>query len=109
MPPTYGNGKICYVEIPSNDIRRSAEFYRAVSGWDIRQRGDGSTAFDDAVGELSRSWVTSRPPSREPGLLFDIMVDDAAAAGNDHPEITARSVDPGGYVVGICQEPSPAT
>ncbi len=123
MPPTYGNGKICYVEIPSTDIRRSAGFYRAVFGWNIRQRGDGSTAFDDSVGEVSGSWVTSRPPSREPGLLFYIMVDDAAATvdrivahggeivqpiGADHPEITARFRDPGGNIIGLYQEPTPA-
>src|SRR6266545_3072570 len=28
MSPTYGNGKICYVEIPATDIERSAAFYR---------------------------------------------------------------------------------
>ena len=47
MSPTPANGKICYVEIPAIDIARSAEFYKAVFGWNIRQRGDGNTAFDD--------------------------------------------------------------
>jgi predicted enzyme related to lactoylglutathione lyase len=51
MPPTVANGKICYIEIPATDIARSAEFYEKVFGWHIRQRGDGSTAFDDGVGE----------------------------------------------------------
>ena len=31
MPPTFDNGKICYIEIPATDIARSAEFYRRVS------------------------------------------------------------------------------
>ncbi|MGZ8844604.1 MAG: VOC family protein [Pyrinomonadaceae bacterium] len=31
--PSLGNGKICYVEIPATDIATSAEFYRAVFGW----------------------------------------------------------------------------
>ncbi len=53
MPPTIGNGKICYIQMPAVDIARSAEFYRAVFGWKIRTRGDGSTAFDDGVGEVS--------------------------------------------------------
>jgi len=44
MPPTAGNGKICYVEIPAIDVARSATFYEAVFGWGIRKRGDGSTA-----------------------------------------------------------------
>ena len=46
MPPTLANGKICYIELPAADIRRSADFYAKVFGWGIRQRGNGSTAFD---------------------------------------------------------------
>jgi uncharacterized protein len=123
MPPTSGNGKICYVEIPSIDVARSATFYEAVFGWGIRKRGDGSTAFDDGVGEVSGTWVTGRPPSGQPGLLIYIMVDsveatiDAVVAnggvivqpiGGDAPEITARFRDPGGNVIGLYQEPKPA-
>jgi uncharacterized protein len=123
MPPATGNGKICYVEIPSIDVTRSATFYEAVFGWGIRKRGDGSTAFDDGVGEVSGTWVTGRPPSGQPGLLIYIMVDsveatiDAVVAnggvivqpiGGDAPEITARFRDPGGNVIGLYQEPKPA-
>jgi predicted enzyme related to lactoylglutathione lyase len=114
------NGKICYVELPATDVGRSAEFYAAVFGWNVRRRGDGSTAFDDTVGEVSGTWVTGRPPSQEPGLLLYIMVDSVAATidavvahggeivqpiGVDAPEITARFRDPGGNVVGLYQEP----
>ena len=120
MPPDYGNGKICYVEMPATDIARSAEFYRSVFGWSVRRRGDGSTAFDDGVGQVSGAWVTGRPPAGAPGLLVYIMVDDAAATleavvahggevtqpiGMDAPEITARFRDPGGNVIGIYQQP----
>ena len=55
MPPTYGNGKICYIEMPAIDVARSSEFYQKVFGWNVRKRGDGRTAFDDAVGEVSGS------------------------------------------------------
>ena len=121
MPPTRANGKICYVEIPAVDIQRSVEFYERVFGWAIRRRGDGSTAFDDAVGEVSGTWVTGRTPSREPGLLLYIMVDSVAATidtilanggelvrpiGKDAPEVTARFRDPAGNVIGLYQEPS---
>jgi predicted enzyme related to lactoylglutathione lyase len=120
MPPTYGNGKICYVELPAQDIERSAGFYMTVFGWRVRQRGDGSTAFDDSVGEVSGSWVLGRPASAQPGLLVYIMVDDAAATleaivangghivqpiGMDAPEITARFRDPAGNVLGLYQVP----
>ena len=79
MTPTLGNGKICYVEMPASDIQRSAEFYEKVFGWQTRKRGDGAIAFDDAVGQVSGTWVTNRPPSTTPGLLIYIMVDDVAA------------------------------
>jgi predicted enzyme related to lactoylglutathione lyase len=121
MPPTYGNGKICYIEIPSTDPSRSADFYRQVFGWGIRQRSNGSTAFDDGVGEVSGTWVVGRPSAALPGLMVYIMVDDAEATvetikanggkivqpiGADAPEITARFQDPGGNVIGIYQPPS---
>jgi uncharacterized protein len=120
MHPTRGSGKICYVEIPALDIRRSAEFYQRVFGWQIRQRGDGSTAFDDGVGEVSGTWVLGRPPAMSPGLMIYIMVDSVAATidavvahdgqlvqpiGGDAPEITARFRDPAGNVLGLYQEP----
>ena len=120
MPPTQANGKVCYIEIPATDIERSAAFYHEVFGWRIRQRGDGSTAFDDTTGEVSGAWVVGRPPAAEPGLLVYVMVDSVAAAvdavvanggeivqpiGADAPEITARFRDPAGDVIGLYQEP----
>ncbi len=120
MPPTLGNGKICYLEIPAADIRRSAEFYEQVFGWRIRQRGDGAIAFDDGVGEVSGVWALGRPPMTAPGLLIYIMVDSVAATidsvlahggelaqpiGADAPEITAQFRDPAGNVLGLYQEP----
>lgn len=119
MPPTLGNGKICYLEIPAIDVRRSAAFYQAVVGWRIRERGDGRLAFDDGVGQVSGTWVVGRPPSSGSGLLVYIMVDDVASTldlvtasggeivqpiGGDAPEITARFRDPGGNVLGLYQE-----
>jgi hypothetical protein len=120
VPPTRANGKICYLEIPAEDVARSAEFYRTVFGWNIRKREDGVTAFDDSTGEVSGTWVVGRPPAASPGVLFYIMVDSVAATaeavtahggvivrpiGADAPEITARFRDPGGNIVGLYQEP----
>ena len=121
MPPTMANGKVCYIEIPTTDIARSAEFYQRVFGWGVRRRGDGSTAFDDTTGEVSGSWVLGRPPAAVPGLLVYIMVDSVAATvdlvvanggeivqpiGVDAPEITARFRDPAGNVIGLYQQPA---
>jgi predicted enzyme related to lactoylglutathione lyase len=121
MTPTLANGKICYIEMPATDIARSADFYKKVFGWQNRKRGDGSTAFDDSVNEVSGTWVLGRPPAVKPGLLFYIMVDSVAATldavvaqggeivqpiGADAPEITARFRDPGGNVIGLYQQPA---
>src|SRR5579871_950617 len=120
MPPTFANGKICYIEMPTTDIARSSQFYQQVFGWKVRKRNDGSIAFDDGVGEVSGTWVTGRPPSTAPGLLVYIMVDSVEATvkavvahggeivqpiGADAPEITARFRDPGGNVIGLYQHP----
>jgi len=120
MPPTLGNGKICYVEIPAIDIEPSVEFYKTVFGWNTRRRGDGQIAFDDGVGQVSGTWVRNRSASTEPGLLLYIMVDSVAetledivahggeiaqAIGADAPEITARFRDPAGNIMGLYQEP----
>lgn len=122
MPPTKANGKICYIEIPAIDSSRSADFYGKVFGWRIRQRGNGHTAFDDTVGEVSGTWVVGRRPA--PGLLIYVMVDSVAKTlnavvayggtivqpvGADAPEITARFRDPAGNVLGLYQEPSELT
>jgi len=44
MPPKLANGKICYIEMPALDIRRSSAFYEKVFGWAIRRRGGGNLA-----------------------------------------------------------------
>ena len=120
MPPTSANGKICYLEIPAIDVRRSADFYAKIFGWRLRTRGDGHLAFDDSTGEVSGTWVLGRPAG-DPGLLIYVMVDDVVATcdaivanggqivqplGVDAPELTARFRDPAGNVIGLYQEPN---
>jgi predicted enzyme related to lactoylglutathione lyase len=119
MPPTLANGKICYVEIPATDVAVSIRFYESVFDWSIRRRGDGQAAFDDGAGQVSGTWVTGRPPSREAGVLIYIMVENVEAAieavianggelvqpvGADAPEITARFRDPAGNLLGLYQQ-----
>ena len=119
--PTYGNGKICYIEMAAFDVEISSAFYKEVFGWNIRTRGDGAVAFDDGVGQVSGSWVTGRTPSISQGLLVYIMVDDiyktidaieanggriVQPVGLDAPEITARFADPAGNIMGLYQQPA---
>ena len=117
--PTLGNGKICYIQIPAIDIQNSSRFYKEVFGWRIRHRSDGIVAFDDGVGQVSGTWVTGVKPSRRPGMLIYIMVDNiedtirtiiihggkiTQGVGHDLPEITARFSDPAGNIWGIAQQ-----
>lgn len=112
-------GKICYIELPAEDIAQAAEFYRRAFGWTIRKRGDGATSFDDTIGEVSGTWVKGRRPAGDLGLAVYIMVADAdaaikaiVAAGGEivkpvdptHPEVFAHFRDPAGNVLGIYQQ-----
>jgi predicted enzyme related to lactoylglutathione lyase len=121
MAPSYGNGKICYIVIPSTDPERSAAFYGNVFGWHIRKRNDGSIAFDDGVGQVSGTWAKGKPAARDPKLLIYIMVDSASATleqiianggniikplGEEAPELTAWFSDPDGNVMGVYQQPN---
>jgi hypothetical protein len=116
--PNYGNGKICYLELPSRDIDESSSFYHKVFDWKVRRREDGSVAFDDGVGEVSGTWRTDRKPATEVGLMVHIMVDDieltiqkiiehggtiVQPVGMDAPEITASFRDLSGNVLGLYQ------
>jgi len=116
MEPTFGNGKICYIEIPAKDIDSSARFYENVFGWQVRKRGDGSTAFDDGVGQVSGTWVLGRTPASASSLMMHIMVSDMQkscdAVTANGGEIVHRSKtgskenlaqfrDPAGNVIGL--------
>ena len=121
MPDKNPHGKICYIEIPALDIDGASRFYEKVFGWQLRQRGDGAIAFDDATGAVSGTWVIGRPPAAAPGLLIYIWCDSVAATveavvaqggeivqpiGADAPEITARFRDPGGNIIGRYESPN---
>jgi 2,7-dihydroxy-5-methyl-1-naphthoate 7-O-methyltransferase len=118
--PKWRTGKICYIEIPAVDVVRSAGFYRQAFGWQMRTRGDGATAFDDTVGQVSGTFVAGSPPAAEPGFVIYIMVADAAAAlaavqaaggeiarpvDPEAPEVFAWFKDPGGNILGVYQQP----
>jgi len=118
VPPTFGNGKICYIVIPAADPEVSANFYQRAFGWQIRKRADGAIAFDDGVGEVSGAWTTGLTPCPESTLSMHIMVDDMEATlalvsanggqihrpvGADAPLITALIRDPFGNVIGLYQ------
>jgi uncharacterized protein len=119
--PTYGNGKICYLEIPALNIQVSADFYRQVFGWHIRSDNEGHASFDDGVMEVSGMWVLDRKPANDPGIVISIMVDSAEASMKlitahggkvvfsqkmDSGEHIAHFADPAGNLMGIYQRSS---
>ena len=120
MSPTLADGKILYIELPAADVARSAEFYRRVFGWNIRQRRDGATAFEDRVSQVGGAWIPGRSPASTPGILVYIWCTNIAATldavvaqggeivqsvGADTIENTARFRDPAGNVIGLYQQP----
>lgn len=118
--PVYGNGKICYIEIPAIDPEASADFYQKAFGWHIRKDNAGNTSFDDTVGQVSGMWVTGRKPASEIGFIISIMVFDIRASMElikkhggkiirsdiDAKEKIAWFVDPAGNVLGLYQHGS---
>lgn len=119
--PTFGHGKICYLEIPAINPQVSADFFEKVFGWRIRKDDGGFISFDDGVGEVSGMWVTGREPQHS-GIVISIMVDDALttsgaitanggsilkpAGSDDLPEKVAIFKDPAGNVWSIYQHGS---
>lgn len=117
--PTYANGKICYLEIPADDLQISASFYSKSFGWNIRYHEDGSPSFDDGVGEVSGMWVLGKKPMSEPGIVISVMVDDTeitkklliANGGKivfeqkmDSGEMIVHFTDPAGNLMGLYQQ-----
>jgi len=113
------NGSLSYLHIPAVDLKRSAEFYRDVLGWDVRGEDTGRPGFVDPSGHLGGAWVTDQAPAREAGILpyaYVDRIDDALALVTTHGgEVlqtpheegnvwVATFADPAGNVVGLWSE-----
>ena len=116
--PTFGNGKICYLEIPAFDVTVSSDFYKHVFGWRIRNDNTGHLSFDYGVGEVSGTWVVGPTPATETGIAISIMVDNMQATialvikhggkiiqpfDEDASQKFARFTDPFGNIFGLYQ------
>ena len=115
--------RVCYLQIPAVDARRSADFYEHVFGWNIRRRESDHPSFDDATGTVSGSFCTNLAPMRDSGIIISIWVDKIAstlkkiaahggeALEEPHPDqpgsssLIANFRDPAGNVLGLYQEP----
>ncbi|HYI25662.1 MAG TPA: VOC family protein [Thermomicrobiales bacterium] len=83
MPePAMQHGRICYLELPANDVIVSAEFYRDVFGWEIRERDDGVVVFWDGGNQLQGVFATGLAAAGIAGPRLYIWVDDALDCSN---------------------------
>lgn len=114
--PLARNGGLSYLEIPTLEPRRSADFYGAVLGWSIDRRSDDDIRFSDGAGLLLGRFVRDRAAAPAPALVpifyvvgLDAAVARAAAHGGEivqpvTPEgdvRVARLRDPAGNHVGL--------
>jgi predicted enzyme related to lactoylglutathione lyase len=119
--PTYGNGKICYLEIPAGDVHISSAFYHDVFGWKIRTNNEGNPSFDDGVNQVSGTWVAGAKPAGDAVIIISVMVDDIydtislvekyggkiiLAVDENISEKFARFTDPYGNIMGLYQHTS---
>ena len=111
-------GGVSYLRIPARDVVQSAEFFRAVFGWQLR--GDPhSPSFSDGTGHVIGHWHTDLPAAGEAGILPYVYVDHlddvlhrATEHGAEiltppHPEgdlWVATIQDPAGNAIGIWQQ-----
>jgi uncharacterized protein len=112
-------GGISYLGMPAQDPSRSAEFYSAVFGWEIRGTPD-RPSFSDGTGHVIGHWRTDLPAAGEAGIrpyIYVTRIHDVLRKAAEHgaevvtppyPEgsLTIATVrDPAGNVIGIWQGP----
>lgn len=115
----FGHGRLSYIQIPALDVRRSADFFSRVFGWEIRGGSDSHLSFTDATGDMIGAWVTGRLASRDPGVLpyiyvhgLDAILERVLSSGGEivkppYPEgdlWVATIRDPAGNVIGVWQQ-----
>jgi predicted enzyme related to lactoylglutathione lyase len=111
-------GGISYLGLPARDAAESAEFYRAVFGWEVRATPD-RLSFSDGTGHVIGHWRTDLPATGEAGIrpyIYVTRLDEVLAKAVEqgaevvsapYPEgsLTIATVrDPAGNVIGIWQE-----
>jgi len=115
-------GGVSYLAIPARDVARSAAFYQAVFGWELRGDPD-QPSFSDGTGHVIGHWRTGLEPAGEAGVRpyvyavdLEATLDRATAQGAEvlaspYPEGSLRIAvikDPAGNAVGIWTGPAQA-
>lgn len=110
MPaPEKPHGKILYLLLPSVDVEASANFYKEVFGWNIRQTDDG-TAFDDSVNQVHGRFTTQLDAVDNTGFILYIMVKDAEETEQRIAEFGGEVLDPADRdqfdILGLFRDPA---
>jgi|SRR5215813_831513 len=115
----FGHGRLSYIQIPADDVATSANFYKVVFGWQVREGTKDHVGFTDATGDMIGAWITGLTASREPGVLpyiyvhgIDAILDrvtanDGRVVKPPYPEgdlWVATFSDPAGNVIGVWQQ-----
>jgi len=110
-------GGISYLRIPAPDPRRSAAFYQAVFGWELRGAAD-DPSFQDGTGHVIGHFMRDLAVAGEAGVqpyIYVESIDDtleklgargAELVTEPYPEgdlWVATFRDPGGNVIGVWQ------
>jgi uncharacterized protein len=111
-------GGISYLGLPALNAAESAEFYRAVFGWEIHGEA-GNLSFSDGTGHVIGHWRTDLPATGEAGIrpyiyvtglaevLRAVTAQGAEIVSPPYPEgslTIATFRDPAGNVIGVWQE-----
>lgn len=102
-------GGISYLRIPARDAAESAEFYRAVFGWEIRGDSD-SPSFSDGTGHVIGHWRTELPVTGEAGIrpyIYVTRLGEVLRAATAHGgEIVTPPYPEGSLTVAVVRDPA---
>ena len=101
-------GGVSYLAIPARDVARSAAFYQAVFGWELRGDPD-APSFSDGTGHVIGHWRTDLEPAGEAGVRPYVYVQDLAAALDRAAAQGAEVVEPyaqGSLRIAVIHDPA---
>ncbi len=101
-------GGVSYLAIPARDVARSAAFYQAVFGWELRGDPD-APSFSDGTGHVIGHWRTDLEPAGEAGVRPYVYVEDLGAALDRAAAQGAEVVEPyaeGSLRIAVIQDPA---
>src|ERR1700759_3708800 len=102
-------GGVSYLAIPARDVARSAAFYQAVFGWELRG-GPDAPSFSDGTGHVIGHWRTDLEPAGEAGVRPYVYVSDLEAtlerAEAQGAEVVAAPYHEGSLRIAVVRDPA---